>query len=151
MSTGKQLSALLLLTTALTFPAGAAFAQDASTGAEGVPAEEDPATDAVMAQEAEGIDDKRWPARMLAGIIDGWKNRALTPDKIPASDAGAYNHFGPQIYAAYQTRLKELNCCDFGDLLLHMVTIFQTHDDVLNQYQRWFKYCEQQHWYLQRA
>ncbi|MDG1352845.1 MAG: UvrD-helicase domain-containing protein [Sulfitobacter sp.] len=89
---------------------------------------------------AEGIDDKRWPARMLAGIIDGWKNRALTPDKIPASDAGAYNHFGPQIYAAYQTRLKELNCCDFGDLLLHMVTIFQTHDDVLNQYQRWFKY-----------
>ena len=89
---------------------------------------------------AEGIDDKRWPARMLAGIIDGWKNRALTSDKIPASDAGAYNHFGPQIYAAYQTRLKELNCCDFGDLLLHMVTIFQTHDDVLNQYQRWFKY-----------
>jgi len=89
---------------------------------------------------AEGIDDKRWPARMLAGIIDGWKNRALTPDKTPASDAGAYNHFGPQIYAAYQTRLKELNCCDFGDLLLHMVTIFQTHDDVLNQYQRWFKY-----------
>ena len=50
MSTGKQLTALLLLTTALTFPAGAAFAQDASTGAEGVPAEQDPATDAVMAQ-----------------------------------------------------------------------------------------------------
>ncbi|PCH76523.1 MAG: TonB-dependent receptor, partial [Erythrobacteraceae bacterium] len=57
MSTGKQLTALLLLTTALTFPAGAAFAQDASTGAEGVPAEQDPATDAVMAQQAEGIDD----------------------------------------------------------------------------------------------
>ena len=55
MSTGKQLTALLLLTTALTFPAGAAFAQDASTGAEGVPAEQDPATDAVMAQQAEGI------------------------------------------------------------------------------------------------
>jgi DNA helicase-2/ATP-dependent DNA helicase PcrA len=89
---------------------------------------------------AEGIDDKRWPARMLAGIIDGWKNRALTPDKLPAADAGAYNNFGPQIYAAYQTRLKELNCCDFGDLLLHMVTIFQTHDDLLEQYQRWFKY-----------
>ena len=89
---------------------------------------------------AESIDDKRWPARMLAGIIDDWKNRALTPDKIPAADAGAYNHLGPQIYAAYQTRLKELNCCDFGDLLLHMVTIFQTHEDLLQQYQRWFKY-----------
>ena len=89
---------------------------------------------------AESIDDKRWPARMLAGIIDDWKNRALTPDKIPAADAGAYNHLGPQIYAAYQTRLKELNCCDFGDLLLHMVTIFQTHEDLLQQYQRWFKF-----------
>jgi DNA helicase-2/ATP-dependent DNA helicase PcrA len=89
---------------------------------------------------AEGIDDKRWPARMLAGIIDGWKNRALTPDKIPSADAGAYNHRGVEIYAAYQTRLRALNATDFGDLLLHMVTIFQTHDDVLSQYQRWFKY-----------
>ncbi|MEP5729270.1 MAG: UvrD-helicase domain-containing protein [Sulfitobacter sp.] len=89
---------------------------------------------------AEGIDDKRWPARMLANIIDGWKNRALTPDKIPVADAGAYNHKGVEIYAAYQARLKELNATDFGDLLLHMVTIFQTHADVLAQYQRWFKY-----------
>ncbi|HCP82042.1 MAG TPA: DNA helicase II [Octadecabacter sp.] len=89
---------------------------------------------------AEGIDDKRWPARMLAGIIDGWKNRALTPDKIPSADAGAYNHRGAEIYAQYQKRLIELNATDFGDLLLHMVTIFQTHPDVLAQYQRWFKY-----------
>ncbi len=89
---------------------------------------------------AEGIDDKRWPARMLSGIIDGWKNRAITPDKVPAADAGAYNHLGPKIYAAYQARLIELNATDFGDLLLHMVTIFQTHADVLQQYQRWFKY-----------
>jgi len=88
----------------------------------------------------EGIDDKRWPARMLSGIIDGWKNRAITPDKIPAADAGAYNHLGPKIYAAYQARLKELNATDFGDLLLHMVTIFQNHPDVLEQYQRWFKF-----------
>ncbi len=89
---------------------------------------------------AEGIDDKRWPARMLSGIIDSWKNRALTPDKIPAADAGAYNHRGVEIYAQYQARLKELNATDFGDLLLHMVTILQTHEDVLAQYQRWFKY-----------
>ncbi|MEP3055034.1 UvrD-helicase domain-containing protein [Ascidiaceihabitans sp.] len=89
---------------------------------------------------AAGIDDKRWPARMLAGIIDDWKNRALTPDKIPAADGGAYNHKGPELYAQYQARLLELNATDFGDLLLHMVTIFQTHGDVLSQYQRWFKY-----------
>ena len=90
--------------------------------------------------QAHGIDDKRWPARQLANIIDGWKNRALTPDKVPAADAGAYNHKGPRLYAEYQERLKELNATDFGDLLLHMVTIFQTHPDVLEQYQRWFRY-----------
>jgi len=90
--------------------------------------------------QAAGIDDKRWPARMLAGIIDDWKNRALTPEKVPAADASAYNHRGTEFYAQYQTRLKELNAVDFGDLLLHMVTIFQTHPDVLAQYQRWFRY-----------
>ncbi|WP_146587536.1 ATP-dependent helicase [Puniceibacterium confluentis] len=89
---------------------------------------------------AEGIDDKRWPARMLANIIDGWKNRALTPDKVPAADAGAYNDKGPKLYAAYQARLRELNAVDFGDLLLHVVVIFQQHGDVLEQYQRWFRY-----------
>ncbi|MEP1198443.1 ATP-dependent helicase [Tateyamaria sp.] len=89
---------------------------------------------------AANIDDKRWPARQLANIIDGWKNKALTPEKVPASDGGAYNHKGVELYAQYQARLKELNACDFGDLLLHMVTIFQDHPDVLAQYQRWFAY-----------
>ncbi|MGR3804271.1 ATP-dependent helicase [Marinibacterium profundimaris] len=89
---------------------------------------------------AAGIDDKRWPARQLANIIDGWKNRALTPGKVPAADAGAYNHKGVGLYAQYQERLRELNAVDFGDLLLHMVTIFQDHPDVLQQYQRWFRY-----------
>ncbi|WP_282128553.1 ATP-dependent helicase [Roseobacter litoralis] len=89
---------------------------------------------------AEGVDDKRWPARQLASIIDGWKNSAFTPEKVPTADAGAYNHKGVKLYAQYQRRLIELNAVDFGDLLLHMVTIFQTHDDVLKQYQRWFAY-----------
>jgi len=89
---------------------------------------------------AESIDDKRWPVRMLAGFIDGWKNRALTPDKVPSVDAGAYNNRGTEFYEMYQKRLLELNAVDFGDLLLHVVTIFQTHDDILNQYQRWFRY-----------
>src|SRR6056297_1270902 len=90
--------------------------------------------------QAAGIDDKRWPARQLASIIDDWKNRALTPDRVPAADGGAYNHRGPEFYAQYQARLRELNATDFGDLLLHMVTIFQNHPDVLEQYQRWFRY-----------
>lgn len=89
---------------------------------------------------AEGIDDKRWPARMLANIIDDWKNRALTPDRVPVADASAYNGRGPELYAQYQTRLRELNAVDFGDLLLHVVVIFQTHADILAQYQNWFRY-----------
>ncbi|MFN6925787.1 MAG: ATP-dependent helicase, partial [Tabrizicola sp.] len=79
-------------------------------------------------------------ARMLAGLIDSWKNRAWLPEKVPSSEASAYNNRGTELYAAYQDRLKTLNAVDFGDLLLHCVTIFQTHPDVLEQYQRWFRY-----------
>ena len=89
---------------------------------------------------AANIDEKRWPARLLASLIDGWKNRAWLPEKVPSSEAGAYNNRGTELYAAYQERLKTLNAVDFGDLLLHCVTIFQTHSDVLEQYQRWFRY-----------
>ena len=86
------------------------------------------------------IDDKRWPARQLAGVIDTWKNRAWTPEHVPASEAGAYDHMGIELYRQYQHRLRELNAADFGDLLLHVVTIFQTHSKVLAQYQRFFRY-----------
>ena len=89
---------------------------------------------------ANNIDEKRWPARQLAGIIDHWKNRAWTPEKVPSAEASAYNNRGTELYDQYQARLRELNAVDFGDLLLHVVTIFQTHEDVLAQYQRWFKY-----------
>ncbi|ALG89813.1 MULTISPECIES: ATP-dependent helicase [Actibacterium] len=89
---------------------------------------------------AANIDEKRWPARQLAGVIDNWKNRAWTPDKVPAAEASAFNGRGVALYAAYQDRLKTLNAVDFGDLLLHVVTIFQAHDDLLQQYQRWFRY-----------
>ena len=89
---------------------------------------------------AADIDEKRWPARMLAGLIDGWKNRALTPAKVSSAEAGAYNNRGTELYEAYQDRLRALNAVDFGDLLLHVVTIFQGHPDVLAQYQRWLPY-----------
>ncbi|MDM8164643.1 ATP-dependent helicase [Roseovarius sp.] len=90
--------------------------------------------------QAAGIDDKRWPARQLAGVIDHWKNRAWTPEKVPAGEASAYDGKGVALYRQYQERLRELNAVDFGDLLLHMVVIFQAHEDVLKQYQRWFRY-----------
>ena len=90
--------------------------------------------------QAANIDDKRWPARLLAGVIDNWKNRAWTPETLPASEASAFNGKGPALYAQYQTRLRELNAVDFGDLLLHMVTIFQKHPDILQKYQNQFRY-----------
>ncbi|TQS72362.1 AAA family ATPase [Rhodobacteraceae bacterium] len=89
---------------------------------------------------AANMDEKRWPARQLAGLIDGWKNKALTPEKVSGGDTAAFDNRGSELYAQYQARLRALNAVDFGDLLLHMVTIFQTHPDVLSQYQRWFKY-----------
>ncbi|MEO0912050.1 MAG: UvrD-helicase domain-containing protein [Pseudomonadota bacterium] len=90
--------------------------------------------------QAENIDDKRWPARMLAGLIDRWKNRGWMPEKVPASEAAAFNHRGTELYEQYQERLKTLNAVDFGDLLLHVVEIFQKHQDILAKYQRWFRY-----------
>jgi len=89
---------------------------------------------------AASIDEKRWPARALAALIDGWKNRAWMPEKVPSSEASAFGNRGTELYAAYQDRLKTLNACDFGDLLLHCLTIFQTHADVLEKYQRLFRY-----------
>ncbi len=89
---------------------------------------------------AGNIDEKRWTPRQLAGLIDHWKNRAWTPDKVPASEAAAFNHRGTELYDYYQERLRTLNAVDFGDLLLHMLTIFQTREDVLAQYRRWFRY-----------
>ncbi|MDF3808951.1 UvrD-helicase domain-containing protein, partial [Rhodopseudomonas sp. BAL398] len=90
---------------------------------------------------ADNIDDKRWPARMLAGLIDGWKNRGLTPAQVPAGEAAVFgNGRGGKLYAAYQERLKILNAADFGDLLLEGIRLFREHPDVLRQYQNRFKY-----------
>ncbi len=90
--------------------------------------------------EAEGVDAKRWPPRMFAGMLDRWKNKALGPDKVPADETGFAQGRGAEFYAAYQARLRTLNAVDFGDLLLHMVTILRTHPDVLEDYQSRFKY-----------
>ncbi len=91
--------------------------------------------------QAEGIDDKRWPARMLAGLIDGWKNRGLSPSQVPSGEAAVFgNGKGGKLYTAYQERLKILNAADFGDLLLENIRLFREHPDVLRQYQHRFRY-----------
>jgi DNA helicase-2/ATP-dependent DNA helicase PcrA len=91
--------------------------------------------------QAAGIDDKRWTARYMASLIDGWKNKGLTPDKLTANDGFAFAEGkGVEIYTTYQNRLKVLNAADFGDLLLHNITIFQKHPDVLTKFHNKFRY-----------
>ena len=90
---------------------------------------------------AENVDDKRWPARQFAGLLDRWKNRGLTPDEVSAGDDDGFAHGkGQRLYTLYQERLKSLNACDFGDLLLHTLVVLRTHRDVLEEYHRRFRY-----------
>ncbi len=91
--------------------------------------------------QAEGIDDKRWPAKQFAQMIDGWKNKGFGPADIPEGDARSFaNGKGRELYAAYQARLMTLNACDFGDLLLHPIRMFRAHPDVLKEYHDKFRY-----------
>jgi len=90
---------------------------------------------------AANLDEKRWPARQLAGLIDRWKNRGWTPEQVDAGESeGFAAGRGSGLYAQYQERLKTLNACDFGDLLLHMLRIFRAHPDVLDGYRDRFRY-----------
>ena len=91
--------------------------------------------------QAEGLDDKRWPARTFANMIDGWKNKGFGPSDIPEGDARSFgNGRGRELYQAYQERLRTLNACDFGDLLLHPIRILRSHPDILREYHARFRY-----------
>ena len=91
--------------------------------------------------QAQGLDEKRWPARQLATLIDGWKNRGLTPEQVPQEEGYHFaNGNGLALYAAYQARLKTLNACDFGDLLLECIRLFRENPDVLKGYHDKFRY-----------
>lgn len=87
------------------------------------------------------IDHTKFPTRAVQNVIQGWKDRGLTYDKIPET-AGIYTlaQVAAKIYPIYQQRLRSLNCTDFGDLLLHMLTIFQAHPQVLEHYAQRFRY-----------
>lgn len=89
--------------------------------------------------EAENVDTKRTPPRAVLAVIQRWKDRGLMPHAVPAQEAegsGRYLKF----YHLYQERLKTLNACDFGDLLLHNLTLLQNHPDLLQEYQQRFRY-----------
>ncbi len=90
---------------------------------------------------AGNIDAKRWPARLILSVIDRWKDKGLRPEQIKEQDAGdVAGGRMRELYAQYQSRLKDLNACDFGDLLLHCLTLFKDQPDVLARYHRQFRY-----------
>ena len=90
---------------------------------------------------AENIDEKRWPGRVLAGLIDSWKNRGLLPEQVPGGEAASFaGGKGKKLYCAYQDRLKVLNAADFGDLLLQTIRLFREQPEVVRQYQNRFRY-----------
>ena len=91
--------------------------------------------------QAEGIDDKRWPARTFAQMMDGWKNKGWGPGDIPEGDARSFaDGKGRELFTAYQDRLRTLNAADFGDLLCHPIRILKNNPDVLAEYHERFKY-----------
>src|SRR3984885_2857363 len=91
--------------------------------------------------EAANVDEKRWPARTLAAMIDGWKNRGLTPADVPEGEAHGFAFGkGKEFYRQYQERLKSLNAADFGDLLLDTLTVLRGNADILAGYRERFKY-----------
>ena len=86
--------------------------------------------------QAEDLDEKKWPPRVLAGVIQRWKDRGLTPEKVSDDEAKQYSEIKlAEVYSQYQNRLSVLNAADFGDLLLHCLTIFQNNPDILRDYQ----------------
>jgi len=90
---------------------------------------------------AENIDEKRWTARYLAALIDSWKNKGLTAETLPAKEGYKFAEGkGKTLYQIYQSRLKVLNACDFGDLLLHNLTLFQNSPEILKKYHAKFRY-----------
>jgi len=91
--------------------------------------------------DAERVDSKRWAPPALMAVIQRWKDRGLTPGRITTADDTDFAAGRARVlYAAYQERLRALNAADFGDLLLHMTEVLRSHNDVLAQYHRMFRY-----------
>src|SRR5216684_5315967 len=91
--------------------------------------------------QAENIDERRWPARLLLAQIQRWKDRGLGPEKVPAADSADFaNGRTIDLYRQYQERLTTVNAVDFGDLMLHNLTLLTGNPDVLGDYQLRFRY-----------
>ncbi len=90
--------------------------------------------------DAEGLDNSKYPPRVIAAIIDGWKNRGWSFESVPIRENHEFKGLGIKLYRDYQGRLETLNAVDFGDLILKVVEVLKNNPDILEEYQNRFKY-----------
>ncbi len=81
------------------------------------------------------IDIKKFTPKSMSNLIGKWKDKGYKPDDLKKSNIDYFaNGKAINVYKTYQMRLITLNSTDFGDLLLHNLTIFSKHPDILTQY-----------------
>tara|TARA_Y100001970_G_scaffold285983_1_gene407039 strand:- start:156 stop:2180 length:2025 start_codon:yes stop_codon:yes gene_type:complete len=88
----------------------------------------------------EGLDTKKISPNFILSIIDKWKNKGWYPADVITKGKDKLEKEFLKIYKIYQEKLTDLNGCDFGDLILHCVKIFEKYPDILEIYSRNFKY-----------
>jgi len=89
---------------------------------------------------AENIDIKKIAPKFIVAFINQWKNKGLLPKDVVVKKGLPLENAILKVYKFYQERLKILNSCDFGDLILHCVTMFENNSDILELYLKNFKY-----------
>lgn len=89
---------------------------------------------------AHGIDEKQYTPKQMVGLLSAWKDNSWLPEEVPAEEAMKLGGHGHSVYRSYQERLKQLNACDFGDMMLLTLKIFKENPEILQQYQQQFKY-----------
>ncbi len=89
---------------------------------------------------SENIDIKQLSPRYVLAIIDRWKNKGQYPDEVVINNKDIYEKKVLPVYKIYQQKLLGLNVCDFGDLILHSVKIFENNKDIRDMYSKNFRY-----------
>jgi DNA helicase-2/ATP-dependent DNA helicase PcrA len=89
---------------------------------------------------AENVDAKKISPQYIIAVIDQWKNKGFLPDEVKLSKKNLFESQILKIYKIYQNKIKELNSCDFGDLILYCVKLFEKNKDIRNIYSNNFKY-----------
>ena len=89
---------------------------------------------------AENIDAKKISPQFIIALIDRWKNKGLLPDDVKLSKKHIFENQILKVYKIYQKKIKDLNACDFGDLILYCVKLFEKNHDIRSIYSNNFKY-----------